>query len=69
VGANKGDKMTSNTETIQQIQAQPLASTLAQNIAALTFGVIIIFAVGFLPVEAAHNAAHDTRHALSFPCH
>ncbi|ODS22629.1 hypothetical protein AB835_13125 [Candidatus Endobugula sertula] len=42
---------------------------LIQNIAALIFGMIIIFAVGFMPMEAAHNASHDTRHVLTFPCH
>jgi len=25
--------------------------------------------VGFLPVDAVHNAAHDTRHSVTFPCH
>ena len=48
---------TSNTQT-----------TYLQTASALLFGVIIIFAVGFLPTAAAHNAAHDTRHALAFPC-
>ncbi|WP_051692925.1 CbtB domain-containing protein [Marinobacterium lacunae] len=35
----------------------------------LAFGILIIYAVGFLPLEAVHNAAHDTRHAFVFPCH
>jgi cobalt transporter subunit CbtB len=30
-------------------------------------GVAMLFAVGFMDV--AHNAAHDTRHAIAFPCH
>jgi cobalt transporter subunit CbtB len=25
--------------------------------------------VGFSHIEAVHNAAHDTRHSLAFPCH
>lgn len=61
--------MTSNTHSTQQIHASSQVSSLTQNMGALVFGVIIIFSVGFLPVEAAHNAAHDTRHALAFPCH
>lgn len=44
-------------------------SSAMQSLSALAFGVIIIFAVGFMPVDAAHNAAHDTRHSLAFPCH
>ena len=42
---------------------------LLSNIAALAFGSVILFAVGFMSMPAAHNAAHDTRHALAFPCH
>lgn len=38
-------------------------------LAAITFGVCIIFVVGFLQQPVAHNAAHDTRHANGFPCH
>ena len=44
-------------------------NTLLKNTLLLGFGLAIIFAVGFIPTEAAHNAAHDTRHALAFPCH
>ena len=42
---------------------------LLQQGAVVLFGVIILFAVGFMPLEAAHNAAHDTRHSFVFPCH
>jgi len=61
--------MTALTNAQQQSQSQSQLSPFAQNIAALVFGGLIIFAVGFLPMDAAHNAAHDTRHALAFPCH
>jgi cobalt transporter subunit CbtB len=61
--------MISRVTTNQQVQAKPVASALTQNLAALAFGAIILFAVGFMPMAAAHNAAHDTRHALAFPCH
>lgn len=47
----------------------PRVSSLMQNLAAAAFGLAILFAVGFLPMAAAHNAAHDTRHTLAFPCH
>ncbi len=36
---------------------------------ALLLGASLVFVTGFVQVEAVHNAAHDTRHALSFPCH
>ncbi|WP_460425549.1 CbtB domain-containing protein [Azotobacter armeniacus] len=32
-------------------------------------GAVLIFFAGFSPVEALHNAAHDTRHSAAFPCH
>ncbi len=35
----------------------------------LFLGSAIVFAVGLSQVSAAHNAAHDTRHAIGFPCH
>ena len=34
-------------------------------------GLVLIFTVGFAQGSGGflHNAAHDTRHAASFPCH
>jgi len=49
--------------------SSPLAHTLVQTTGALIFGVVVLFAVGFAPMDVAHNAAHDTRHSLAFPCH
>lgn len=37
--------------------------------AAIVTGVLIISAVGFAGPEILHNAAHDIRHGLAFPCH
>ena len=36
---------------------------------ALILGLGLIFLTGFAYPEVVHNAAHDTRHSLSFPCH
>ena len=36
---------------------------------AAVLGLVIVFAAGFAPSEAVHNAAHDTRHSFAFPCH
>ena len=38
-------------------------------LAAAALGLIVLWAVGFAPIETVHNAAHDTRHAMAFPCH
>ncbi|BES71551.1 CbtB-domain containing protein [Marinobacter nanhaiticus D15-8W] len=44
-------------------------SSLGQKAGVLLFGIVVLFAVGFLPMSEAHNAAHDTRHSFVFPCH
>lgn len=33
------------------------------------FGIFLIGTAGFAQSEIAHNAAHDSRHAIAFPCH
>jgi len=37
--------------------------------AAALLGFFIVGGVGFSHIEAVHNAAHDYRHSMSFPCH
>ncbi len=32
-------------------------------------GLAFLFITGFAGVDVLHNAAHDARHAFSFPCH
>ncbi|ODN69851.1 CbtB domain-containing protein [Methylobrevis pamukkalensis] len=36
---------------------------------AFLIGGALVFTTGFAGADVLHNAAHDTRHALSFPCH
>ena len=36
---------------------------------ALVLGLGLLFLTGFAQPEVIHNAAHDVRHGLSFPCH
>ncbi|WP_075223079.1 CbtB domain-containing protein [Acuticoccus yangtzensis] len=45
--------------------------TGARAIALVTLcaGLALVFAVGFAHSSTLHNAGHDTRHALAFPCH
>ncbi len=61
--------MTTRVTTQTSSLAQPRTTLLLQTAAALAFGIVILFAVGFAPLQAAHNAAHDVRHTLAFPCH
>lgn len=32
-------------------------------------GLFVIGFVGFAQADVAHNAAHDYRHSMAFPCH
>lgn len=32
-------------------------------------GVVLLYGAAFAETEALHNAAHDSRHSASFPCH
>lgn len=36
---------------------------------ATLLGIFLIWGVGFSHISALHNAAHDTRHSMAFPCH
>ncbi|HRF88620.1 MAG: CbtB-domain containing protein [Cellvibrionales bacterium] len=59
--------MTAATSTVStQIAVRTGVLPALSSIAA---GLLLIFAVGFSHMSAAHNAAHDTRHAAAFPCH
>ena len=37
--------------------------------AAYALGAGLVFLVGFAQSAALHDAAHDTRHTMAFPCH
>jgi cobalt transporter subunit CbtB len=47
--------------------------TLSQRVAAglsvMAFGVFLVFGIGLSHADKLHNAAHDTRHSIGFPCH
>ena len=61
--------MASQVSSQQTAQVNTTTSVLVQTFAALVFGLVIILAVGFAPMGVAHNAAHDVRHSMAFPCH
>ena len=60
-----------NTKSLlEQGQADAFPSTTVFAVsAALLIGTLIISGVGLAGSEVIHNAAHDLRHALAFPCH
>ena len=45
------------------------ASRVGPAVLALLFGAFLVLGTGFANSTTIHNAAHDGRHALAFPCH
>ena len=35
----------------------------------MAFGVFIVWGAAYANTSQLHNSAHDSRHALGFPCH
>jgi cobalt transporter subunit CbtB len=71
VERQKRIEMTTKVQS-SRIAAAGLSSrtkVLLQAGSLLLAGALLVFFSGFAQSEALHDAAHDTRHALSFPCH
>lgn len=45
------------------------AEALKAAAVAALLGLALVFTTGFAHPELLHNAAHDSRHAMNFPCH
>jgi cobalt transporter subunit CbtB len=45
------------------------ASRATQLALAALLGIFIVGFLGFSPMEVVHNAGHDYRHSMAFPCH
>ena len=45
------------------------ADALKAAAVAALMGIALVFTTGFAHPEILHNAAHDSRHAMNFPCH
>ncbi|MGE0579040.1 MAG: CbtB domain-containing protein [Reyranella sp.] len=57
------------SRVVPAVGAGERSETLRAAIVALFLGLGLVFLTGFAYPEVIHNAAHDTRHGLSFPCH
>jgi cobalt transporter subunit CbtB len=60
--------MIMTTSTLAPAGASVQTQTLPLMMAAL-LGLFVIGFVGFSHMEAVHNAGHDYRHSMAFPCH
>lgn len=46
-----------------------MSQRVAAGLSAMAFGCLLLFGVGIAHADKLHNAAHDTRHSIGFPCH
>ncbi len=51
------------------LQTSHITAKHLQLLAAALLGVSILAVTAFAPIDAIHNATHDTRHSAGFPCH
>ena len=61
--------MNSQVQTATSVVNLTLSQRLVAGVLALFLGFVLVGGVGFANDMAVHNGAHDTRHALGFPCH
>jgi len=45
------------------------AADLPAIVLATVIGTGLLFVAGFSHAQAMHDVAHDSRHAMAFPCH
>lgn len=61
------------TNVTQRTDSAAAGTTATARLAAIVcvglFGIGLVWAAGFANAETLHNAAHDSRHSLVFPCH
>lgn len=60
--------MNTATPTVQPSQAASQSRVMQLSFAAV-LGMFIVGFAGFAPIDAVHNAGHDYRHSMAFPCH
>ena len=59
------------TASLDTSDAGVFSQRITTGVLMLLTGSVLLFAVGFAQGSGnfMHNAAHDTRHAATFPCH
>lgn len=59
---NKNAQSTTKTIERADLSLMPIAF-------AVLGGLMLLFASGYAQASVLHDAAHDQRHAMAFPCH
>ena len=57
------------TAELTAVSGLSLSQRLIAGGFALILGLLLVGTIGFASDMRVHNGAHDTRHALGFPCH
>jgi len=60
----KEKTMTTNAATIERSDSSAMGLAIA-----MLAGVFLLMASGIAQATVLHDAAHDQRHAMAFPCH
>ena len=55
--------------THNHVATDARSNELTAVVLGLLISAFLILGVGFADSSTIHNAAHDTRHSVSFPCH
>jgi cobalt transporter subunit CbtB len=66
VGCDGKGERTMATKTLTGARAD---TGLATILFVAFLGAALLFAAGFANSAVMHDAAHDTRHSIGFPCH
>lgn len=61
--------LSTNSPSVTHGAAELTTTRVLSIFAAALLGLVIVGGVGFSHIEAVHNAAHDYRHSMAFPCH
>ena len=57
------------TATTSLASGVSVQSRTTQLLLTAFLGLFVVGFVGFAQMDVAHNAAHDYRHSMAFPCH
>lgn len=65
------DKQTMETQATAQVgRADGSAASRAFQLGlSAILGIVVVGFVGFSHLDVVHNASHDYRHSMAFPCH
>ena len=57
------------TSYVSDLFARKISERFAAGLVSAVLGLVFVAGVGFAGPQLIHDAAHDTRHAFTFPCH